>query len=290
MAGRASEHADGAELLSPSEAQRVLVIATDELTGGDLLDALGRHLRGGRNNAATGVIVVAPAVERTPLQHALGDVDAAAREARRRLDASLAELRGAGISALGEVGDSDPLIAAKDALRRYPAEEILIVAHSDDQARWFEDGLFERAQEELYPPLRLLAIRREGGVGEPHLAEVKGTGAGRKPPAGAEREVHLSANMPPLTRGSLLGVLIAIVGTIVAIVLAATGPGADTAGGAAQILIAMAIALINMAHVVGLTLLESVGARGGWQRFFSRLSLLGTPLAIVANALITLLG
>jgi hypothetical protein len=289
MAGSASEHADGAESLARSGAERVLLIATDELTGGDLLGTLGRQLGGSQGDGPAGVIVIAPAVERTPLRHALGDVDAASREAKRRLETSLAELRGAGISALGEVGDSDPLIAAKDALRQYPADEILIVAHSDDQARWFEDGLFERAQEELYPPLRLIAIRREDGVGEPRLAEVKRTGAGRKPPAGAEHEVRLSQNMPPLARGDLLGILIAIVGTIVAIILAATGPDADTAGGAAQILVAMAVALINMAHVVGLTLLESVGSRGGWQHFFRNLSMIATPLAIVVNGLITLL-
>jgi len=234
------------------------------------------------------VMVIAPAVERTALRHALGDVDAAAREARDRLEISLAELRAAGISAMGEVGDSDPLIAAKDALRQYPADEVLIVAHAGDQARWFEDGLFERAQEELYPPLHLIAIRREAGDGMPRLADVKGVGAGRKRPAGAERELRLSPNLPRLTRGDLAGVLVAIVGTIVAIVLAGTGPGADSAGGAAQILIAMAVALINMAHVVGLTLLESVGSRGGWQRFFRNLSMVGTPLAVLANALITI--
>jgi hypothetical protein len=35
-------------------------------------------------------------------------------------------------------------------------------------------------------------------------------------------------------------------------------------------------------------LLESVHYRGGWQRFFSRLSLTATPLAILASALITI--
>lgn len=269
----------------------VLLIATDELTGDDLLEALGRHLRGARGEeGAADVIVIAPAVERTPLQHALGDVDAAARAAGRRLEASLAELRGAGIDALGEVGDSDPLTAAKDALRQYPADEVMIVAHSEDQARWFEDDLFERAQEELYPPLRLISIRHENGDGEPHLAGMRGAGAGRKPPAGAEREIQLSPNLPRLTRSGLTGILVGIVGTIVAIVLAATGPGVNSAGGAAQILIAMAIALVNMAHVVGLTLLESAGSRGGWQSFFRNLSAIGTPLAILANALISILS
>jgi hypothetical protein len=52
----------------------------------------------------------------------------------------------------------------------------------------------------------------------------------------------------------------------------------------------MSLALINMAHVVGLTLLESVRYRGGWQRFFRNLSLTATPLAIAANLLLTLFG
>jgi hypothetical protein len=264
-------------------ASRVLVIVTDELSGRDVIDELRRHLR---DEGPSEVMVIAPAVEKTAFRHALGDVDSATAEARRRLDASLAELRGAGIAVMGEVGDSDPLTAAKDALLRYPADEVLIVAHAEDQARWFEDGLFERAQEALYPALRMVEVRREDN-GEPRLAGIEEAGPGRKGPR--ERELQLSLNLPPLTRGDLAGILIAIVGTIAAIVLAATGPGAESAGGAAQILIAMGVALINMAHVVGLLLLESVDYHGGWQRFFRNLSLTATPLAILVNALITIL-
>ena len=52
--------------------------------------------------------------------------------------------------------------------------------------------------------------------------------------------------------------------------------------------IAIAIALINMAHVVGLTLFESVRYRGGFAKFFRDLALIGTPLAVLANLLIVL--
>jgi len=264
--------------------RRVLVVVTDQSTEPELMDELGHHLR----RQPTEVMVIAPAVEKTAFHHALGDVDAASREARRRLDGVLAELRRHGISAIGEVGDSDPVIAAEDALRQVPAEEVLIVAHSKDQARWFENGLFERAQEALYPAVRMVTMRRDEGDGQAHLVGVEEAGPGRKLPA--DHEFQLSQNLPRLTPGDLAGVLIAIVGTIVAIVLAATGPGEESAGGAAQVLIAMAVALINMAHVVGLTLLESVRYRGGWQRFFRNLSLVATPLAIVVNLLITLFG
>lgn len=267
---------------------RVLLIATEELAGPELVDELSRRLK--RKGRSVDVLVVTPASEKTLFHHALGDVDAAAMEAGRRLRKSIDELRRVGIRAFGEVGDSDPLIAAEDALREFPADEVLIVAHAKDQARWFEDGLFERAKESLDPPLRMVSVRRETGDGVPHVAAVEEAGSGREAPSGSERELTLSANLPRFNRGDLLGMVMAVIGTIVVIVLAATGPSSDSPGGAAQILIAMAVALINMAHVVGLTLLESVHYRGGWQQFFRDLSLTATPAAIVATGLISLLS
>jgi hypothetical protein len=266
---------------------RVLVLATEELTGKELVEELRGHLR---EAGSTEVMVIVPAVEKTAFQHALGDVDKAVKEAEQRLETSLEELDRAGIPALGEVGDSDPLLAAEDALREFVADEVMIVAHARDQARWFENDLFERAQEELRPALRLVTVRRDDDEREPHLAGIEEAGPGHRPPPGAGHELTLSPNMPRFTAGDLVGILVAIVGTILAIVLAAAGPGAESAGGAAQILIAMAVALINMAHVVGLTLLESVGHHGGWQRFFRNLSMVATPAAVVANGLISLLA
>jgi hypothetical protein len=51
---------------------------------------------------------------------------------------------------------------------------------------------------------------------------------------------------------------------------------------------AIAIALVNMAHVVGLLLMESVRYRGGFARFFRTLSLVGTPAAVLLNLIILL--
>lgn len=277
---------DAQEAMRASPASRpphsVVIVATEEISGGDLARGLWRELR----EASAEPIVIVPAVEKTPFRHALGDVDAAAKDAHRHLERSLAELRRGGFRAQGEVGESDPVIAAEDALRQHAADEVWIVAHCAEEARWFEDGLFERAQEELRPAVRLIAVRSDGDGA--HVDRVERSAAGRRPSAAAERELHPSSNLPPFTRGDVLGILVAVVGTIAAIVLAAIGPGPDTTGGAAQILIAMAIALINMAHVVGLVLLESVHYRGGWQRFFRNLSAIGTPAAVIANLLIVL--
>jgi hypothetical protein len=264
---------------------RLLVVAMDEVAGPELISELRKRLP---KREAAEVMVIAPAVERTAFRHALGDIDSATREAKRRLQASLEELEEAGIHALGEVGDSDPVIAAQDALREFLADEVLLVAHAESEARWFENGLFERAQEELRPAVRMISISHEEGDPSPHVAGVKESGPGRRPAPGAKHELSLSANLPRFARGDLVGIVIAIVGTIVTAVLAATGPPSDSAGGAAQILIAIALALINMAHVVGLLLFESVHYRGGFQRFFRDLSMTATPLAIIVVGAISL--
>jgi hypothetical protein len=86
--------------------------------------------------------------------------------------------------------------------------------------------------------------------------------------------------------------VVGIVGTVVVAVLAAAATAEATPTGwqAAAILIAIATALINMAHVVGLTLMETVRYRGGFAVFFRALALVGTPLALVVNLLILLLA
>jgi hypothetical protein len=189
-----SERTHGDGLATTTTPRGVLILLTDELTEPDLIEELrGRLFDGPRR-----IVLVAPAVEETLIHHALSDVDTATRQARRRLESSLAELRRHGISALGKVGDSDPVVAAEDALREYPADEILIVAHADDQARWFEAGLFERAREALYPAVRMVTVRREEDGGKAHLDEIKESGPGRKPAASDEMG---DVRRGPLRRG-----------------------------------------------------------------------------------------
>lgn len=104
-------------------ATRVLVIATDDLAGGVLVDGLRkRHALWGE----TEVMVVAPAVERTPLSRLLRQVDPSADEAASNLARMLGTLGQAGIPARGDIGDSDPLIAVEEALREFAADEILL--------------------------------------------------------------------------------------------------------------------------------------------------------------------
>ena len=103
--------------------------------------------------------------------------------------------------------------------------------------------------------------------------------------------VSRSRNMPPFERRDLIGLVVAIVGTIVLVIIAASGSkveegsGSDPSAGA-LIAIAGGVGLINAAHIVGLFLFESVGYSGFFAKMFSTLSLVLTPLAIIVALLI----
>ena len=192
-----------------------------------------------------------------------------------------------GSRASGEVGDGDPIQAAQDALLREPADEVVIFEHEEEQARWFEAGLFERAKAGLDPPLRMVVLHGDSN-GE-HVVAVEEAGAGTVDPD-ADKEIG-SAYLPGLSRGDLAGIVVAIVGTIAAAVLAAAvtaKASASTGAEAAAVLIAIGLALVNMAHVVGITLFEAVHYRGGFAKMFRTLSLVGTPAAVIANLVILL--
>ncbi|HEX4464081.1 MAG TPA: hypothetical protein VH042_05505 [Solirubrobacterales bacterium] len=263
-------------------AHRLLAIVTNDPLGPEPL----REIRNG--SEGVGLRVVVPAVEANPLRHTLGDIDEPRREAEARLGRVLGELRENGIEAGGEVGDPDPIQAAQDALLKGPADEILIFEHEQAQARWFEDGLLEKAEAGLEPPLRMVVLHSDRD-GTEHVVDVETTGPGTHDPA--EGHEVGTAYLPGLSRTDFAGMVAGIFGTIVVAVLAAAvtaDNGSVSSRAAAAILIAIGIALVNMAHVVGLTLMESVRYRGGFAKLFRYLSLVGTPLAVLVNLVLLL--
>lgn len=263
-------------------AHRLLAIVTDDPLGPEPL----REIRPGGSPDQRDEVdlrVVVPAIEASALRHTLGDIDEPKREAEARLGRVLEELRANGIEAAGEVGDPDPIQAAQDALLKAPTDEIVIFEHEHAQARWFEEGLLEKAEAGLHPPLRVIALHSDRS-GEGHVVGVETSGPGTRDPA--EGHEVGSAYLPGLSRADFAGMVAGTLGTIVAAVLAgavAVDNGEVAGRAAAAILIAIGIALVNMAHVVGLTLMESVRYRGGFAKLFRYLSLVGTPLAVVVN-------
>jgi hypothetical protein len=260
---------------------RVIAVVTDELHGTEPIE----QLRSGGDGVEVRVVV--PAVEANPLEHTLGGVDEPRREADERLERVLRHLRSGNVKVSGEVGDPDPVQAAQDALLKAPADEVLIFEHCEAEHKWYENGMFERATESIEPPLRLVVLEHADGQPD-HVVDVEETGRGTVNPL-AGKEVAGGAYIPGMTRSDLAGMIAGILGTIVVAILAAAvagGSGHESGWEAVAILIAIGVALANLAHVVGLGIFESIRYRGGFARFFRTLALTITPLAVVINTAI----
>lgn len=133
---------------SPENEHRILVIANETVGAGALRDCIRKKSEGVREN----VLVVAPALS-SPVRHWASDEDPGRGDAQARLDASLALLRDAGISARGEIGDSEPLQAVEDALRTFGADEIIISTHPEGKSNWLERGVVGEARERFAVPI-----------------------------------------------------------------------------------------------------------------------------------------
>jgi hypothetical protein len=265
---------------------RVIAIVTDELHGSEALE----QMQGNADGQGVDIRVVVPAVEANPLRHTLGDIEEPRRQAEERLERNLKLLRDSGVEVRGEVGDPDPVQAAQDALLKESADEVLIFEHAEGQAEWYENGLYERAQESIEPPLRLIVLETGSGQQPDHVVEVEETGRGTVNPI-ADKEVAGGAYIPGMTRSDLAGMVAGILGTIIVAILAAaiaSGTGHETGWEAVAILIAIGVALANLAHVVGLGIFESIRYRGGFAKFFRTIALVVTPAAVLINLAILL--
>jgi hypothetical protein len=131
---------------------RVLVVANETLTGAALQELVELRAGGGAD-----VLVVAPALNGR-LAHWSSAEDGARRAAARRLDACLAALEARGIDACGAIGDADPLLAIGDALRIFPADEIVLATHPEGRSHWLERNLVERARTRFAQPIHHVVV------------------------------------------------------------------------------------------------------------------------------------
>src|SRR5262245_34027939 len=128
---------------------RLLVIANETVGGEALIDEIRRRCRG-RNCE---ILVVTPALTASRASHWASDIDEAMDLARQRMELSLIAIRDLGLKAKGEIGDSDPTVAIEDALRLFPADEILISTHPPERSRWLEHGVVDHARENIDLPV-----------------------------------------------------------------------------------------------------------------------------------------
>ena len=135
---------------------RILVVANETVAGAELREVLREKAEGVNRH----VLVVCPALN-SQVRHWASDEDGARAAAQRRLDASLAGLRQAGVHARGEVGDGDPLQAMEDALRTFCADEIVISTHPEGRSNWLERGIVAAAEERFDLPITHVVVDLE---------------------------------------------------------------------------------------------------------------------------------
>ena len=268
--------------------KRALVVVDEGVSGRELTLSLTERLGDGVED----VFVVAPALPESRLDLMMGAVDEAIPPARERLEETLDALRAAGLVASGEVGDSDPIQAMNDEVVKFAPDQIILVAHTEAEGSPVEKGLLEQAERDFDLPVLELVVTREE---EPEVLDVKSTRRGSS--RGEDGAYGL-----PINRRDTAGIIVGLLCTIILGVLAAKGlANSDTGGGdheesragteaAAMILIALAFALINLGHIVALILAQGVRFEGLFNRFFSKMSLIGTPLALIPQVILLLIS
>lgn len=132
---------------------RILVIANETVESELLAHAI-------RAKEASQVLIVAPALNGR-VRHWTSHDDAAHAAADERIRRSLDRLAASGIPANGMVGDADPLQAAADALRVFPAEELVVATHLEGRSNWLARGVVERARLRFGLPVVHLVVDRE---------------------------------------------------------------------------------------------------------------------------------
>jgi hypothetical protein len=134
---------------------KVLVLATDPVGADDVRGALS-----GEDLARTEVLVVAPAVNESPVAFWVSDSDEAIADAESVAQATADALRDRAARATATTGDSEPLVALQDALATFPADRILVFARDEEHARYREDDMFSEAERRFGVPVT--AVTRSG--------------------------------------------------------------------------------------------------------------------------------
>ena len=133
--------------------KKLLVVATAPVEPGPLQDAVREHV-----GDEAEIRVVAPASDVSPLQWLASDEDEAREKAAGVATEAAESVEPEAARTEAEVGDTDPVQAIEDALRTFPADEVIVVTRSEDDASWLEQDSAEEARERFGVPVTRLTV------------------------------------------------------------------------------------------------------------------------------------
>jgi hypothetical protein len=128
---------------------KLLVLASDPVGADDVR----RALAGEGDVGGAEVLVVAPAVNESPVRFWVSDADDSIARAGETAGATADELRSEGAQARGITGESEPLLALQDALATFPADRVLVFVREGDAARYREDDVVGEAERRFGVPV-----------------------------------------------------------------------------------------------------------------------------------------
>ena len=128
--------------------RNVLVVANETVVGERLLERIRERAEGERSS----FLIVAPQSDPTQGAHP---------EAERRLRRALAELRGHGIDAHGQIAHPDPYTAAMHAVRDERVDEIIVSTFGPARSRWLRRDVVGRLRRASRLPVEHVIVEAE---------------------------------------------------------------------------------------------------------------------------------
>jgi nucleotide-binding universal stress UspA family protein len=133
-----------------------LIVANQTLTSESLQEAIEERL-------ADGPVRTHVVVPMSPGSGRLSWDEQQSREtAQARLDETLERLREMGAEADGEVGDRDPVMAVRDALRRQEVDEIIVSTLPRGLSRWLGEDVPSRLRDSVGVPVTVVTQSASG--------------------------------------------------------------------------------------------------------------------------------
>ena len=132
----------------------VLVVANETVVGKPLIDRIRERAERG----PASFLIVSPQSDPTQSAHP---------EAERRLRRVLAELRGAGIDAHGQVAHPDPYTAAMHAIEDERVDEVIVSTFEPARSPWMRRNLVQRLHNDAKVPVEHVVIAPEEVGAEP---------------------------------------------------------------------------------------------------------------------------
>ena len=133
-----------------------LIVANQTLESQSLTDAIKARL-------ADGPVRTHVVVPLSPVGGRLTWDEVESRSvAQTRLDEVLGRLREMGAEADGEVGDRDPVLAVRDALRSHEVDEVIVSTLPKGMSRWLGEDVPSRLRDSVQVPVTVVTQEEAG--------------------------------------------------------------------------------------------------------------------------------